>query len=136
MQDQLEKFKEQLALLKKALFSPRRERFVPSPDQKLLFEAEDLAGASSDEQQSDELVAEDEEPPPAPKRRRPKRKRFEFPQCLPVRRTEHPLPPEELDCPCGCGKRVVISTEVSRQLEYVPPSAYVAEHVRYTVSVL
>ena len=30
---------EQLTLLKKALFSPRRERYVPSPDQKLLFVA-------------------------------------------------------------------------------------------------
>ena len=30
---------EQLTLLKKALFSPRRERYVPSPDQKLLFAA-------------------------------------------------------------------------------------------------
>src|ERR1700687_3587765 len=30
---------EQLTLLKKALFSPRRERYVPSADQKLLFAA-------------------------------------------------------------------------------------------------
>jgi hypothetical protein len=31
---------EQLTLLKKALFSPRRERYLPSPDQKLLFVAQ------------------------------------------------------------------------------------------------
>ena len=36
----LARAQEQLILLKKALFSPRRERYVPSPDQKLLFVAE------------------------------------------------------------------------------------------------
>ena len=36
-QQQLEQAREQLLLLKRALFSSRRERYVPSPDQRLLF---------------------------------------------------------------------------------------------------
>ena len=35
--EQLERATEQITLLKKALFSPRRERYVDSPDQKRLF---------------------------------------------------------------------------------------------------
>jgi transposase len=77
-------------------------------------------------------IRKNKPPPPEKKKRRKKRKRFEFPQCLPVKRFEHPLPPEELICPCGCGQRTVISEKISKQLEYVPPTAYVAEHVRYT----
>lgn len=131
LQEQLQVFEEQLALLKKALFAPRRERFLPDPDQKLLFEPQPLAG--SDVPPAEESHPKDEEPPARKKKRPPKRKRFTFPQCLPVQRLEHPLPAEELQCPCGCGQqRTVISEEISRQLEYVPPTAYVAEHVRYT----
>ncbi len=130
---QVELLSEQIALLKKSLFAPRRERFIPSPDQKLLFEPQllDEPGDSEDSDETAPEVSEDEELPAGRKRRR-KRKRFEFPQCLPVKRFEHPLSPEELACPCGCGLRTVISEAISRQLEYIPPSAYVAEHVRYT----
>ena len=82
-QEALQRAAEQLTLLKKALFGPRRERYVPSPDQGLLF----------GEQRFD--------PPPAPPEellcpvvpRKPKRPRtkFVFPQGLPVERIEHPL---------------------------------------------
>jgi hypothetical protein len=36
-QEQLERQHDQLVLLKRALFSSRRERYLPSPDQRLLF---------------------------------------------------------------------------------------------------
>ncbi len=135
LQDQIEKCIEQIALLKKALFSQRRERYIPSPDQKLLFEPQSLEESSLDAEESDETAqntSEEEEPAAGRNKRHKKRKRFEFPQCLPFKRFEHPLSPEELACPCGCGQRLVISEEITRQLEYTPPSAYVAEHVRYT----
>jgi transposase len=133
-QEQLDQLKEQIALLKKALFAPRRERFIPSAGQKLLFEPQSLEnepGPQDDEGSGKE--GEEEDAPNAPsKKRRPRRKRFEFPQCLPVKRIEHPLPEEERECPCGCGQRAVISEQITRQLEYQSASAYVAEHVRYT----
>src|SRR6476661_5488963 len=40
---------EQLALFKKAMFGPRRERYVPGPDQQLLFESLPLATKQSDD---------------------------------------------------------------------------------------
>ena len=53
LQSQLETMSEQITLMKKALFGRRRERYIPSPDQKLLFASESLGrgwgrrGASS-----------------------------------------------------------------------------------------
>jgi len=134
LQSHIEVMQEQIILLRKALFSPRRERFIPSPDQKLLFESESIEG---DETSENEGATDEEEPDDESsskrKKRWKKRKRFEFPQCLPVQRIEHPLLPEELDCPCGCGgQRMVISEQISRQIEYVESSAYIAEHVRFT----
>lgn len=128
----VELLNEQVALLKKSLFgfAPRRERFIPDPDQKLLFQPERLAEEPTSSEEA-AVSSEDEEPPPR-RQRRKKRRRFEFPQCLPVKRMEYPLTPAELACRCGCGELAVISEEVSRQLEYIPPSAYVAEHVRFT----
>jgi transposase len=132
LQEQLQLLQEQIALLKKALFSPRRERFIPSPDQTLLFTPELLDGSDAESDPTGQETLKEEPLPTGGKKRRQKRPRFTFPQCLPVKRFEHPLPADELACPCGCGQRVVISEEITRQLEYTPSSAYVAEHVRYT----
>lgn len=134
LQEQLDHCKEQIALLKKALFAPRRERFIPSADQKLLFEPQslDVEEGAGDDEASGDLASEEEVPPTPREKQRPKRKRFEFPQCLPVKRIEYPLTEQERLCPCGCGQRAVIRELVTRQLEYQSSSAYVVEHVRYT----
>jgi transposase len=138
--EQLELAAEQITLLKKALFSPRRERYVDSPDQKHLFtpsaeggsdraadeeKAQDTSEESTDESACGGLPARDR----SLKRRR---KRIVFPQFLPRQRKEYPLPVEELPCGhCG-GDRVIIQERVTEQLEIEPQRAYVVEHVRYT----
>src|SRR4029078_2409836 len=91
LQAALDKAHQQLTLFKKAMFGPRRERYSPSPDQQLLFEAVPL-----ETKQEENTV---QEPSPARPRRKPRRK-FVFPDFLPVRREEHSLKPHEL--PCGC----------------------------------
>ena len=119
----LEQAREQITLLKKALFAPKRERYVPSPDQKLLFETTPT------------------EPPPAapaaensspPRPRRKPRGKFVFPDFLPIVREEHTLPPAE--CACGqCGaERVIIRTQTTKQLELERANAYIVEQVRHT----
>lgn len=135
LQDRLELLQEQNALLRKALFSPKRERFIPSADQKLLFQPESLDG---DEATTDDDEEPDENSQPEPddasvprKKRRPRRKRFEFPQCLPVKRVEYPLSPEELASRYGHDQWEVVKEIVSRRLEYVEPSAHVLEEVRF-----
>jgi transposase len=122
----LDRAREQLALFKKALFGPRRERYVPGPDQQLLFEALPLETKPL----HDSPVALPE-PPPTKPRRKPRRK-FVFPDFLPVRREDHSLQPHELPCGCCGQSRVVIRTLVTKQLELEQAQAYVVEHVRYT----
>ena len=124
-QEALQTAHEQLTLLKKALFSPKRERFIASPDQKLLFETVLLEPAAA-------------EPGPLPsdpcaaKKPRQRQRKFVFPDFLPVVRHEHSLPPEELACGCcGC-QRHPIHTLVTKQIELERAKAYVEEHVRYT----
>lgn len=132
LHEQLAKAAEQIALLKKALFGRRSERFTQSPDQPLLFPIEPIAGEESASSTEAEKSPDDPPSDSKPRRRRPKRKRFEFPQFLVVKRIEHPLPPDQLACPCGCGNRVVISEESHKQLELIERSARVIEHVRFT----
>jgi transposase len=120
----LQRASEQLTLLKKALFAPRHERYVPGPDQRLLFEALPL-----DVQQTDSPAAA--EPDRARPRRKPRRK-FVFPDFLPVHREEHSLQPEELACSCCGAQRVSIRTHTTRQLELEQARGYIVEHVRHT----
>jgi transposase len=120
----LERACEQLTLFKKALFGPRRERYVPGPDQRLLFEALPLDAKQTECQAAAELDR-------ARPRRKPRRK-FVFPDFLPVRREEHSLKPEELPCGCCGENRVVIRTHITKQLELEQARGYIVEHVRHT----
>lgn len=124
-QDALQTAQEQLTLLRKALFAPKRERFVASPDQKVLFETALLEGSVS-------------EPPPSrsdtipPKQRRQRRRKFVFPDFLPVVHHEHKLNDEECRCG-GCGQaRIIINTLLTKQIEIERAKAHIEEHVRYT----
>jgi transposase len=123
LQFALDRAREQLALFKKAMFGPRRERYVPGPDQQLLFEALPL-----ETKQNENAVPE---PLPAKRRRKPRRK-FVFPDFLPVRREEYKLNSAELSCGCCGENRVVIRTHITKQLELEQAQAYIVEHVRYT----
>jgi transposase len=121
----LDRAREQLALFKKAMFGPRRERYVPGPDQQLLFESLPLEA-----KQSEDAPAALPESPTKP-RRKPRRK-FVFPDFLPVRHEDHSLQPDEIPCGCCGAQRVVIRTHITKQLELEQAQAYVVEHVRYT----
>ena len=123
-QEALSHAHEQLALLKKALFSPRRERYVPSPDQKLLFapQAFDVPPRAT----SPAAVL------PQPRLKPKSRHRFVFPEFLPEKRIEHALPEQERPCGCCGHERVIIREHVTRQIELTRASAHVEVHVRYT----
>ena len=120
----LTRAQEQLVLLKKALFSPRRERYLPSPDQKLLFAPQAL-----DVPSRETLPAAT---PSRPTSQSKHRRRFLIPDFLPEDRIEHALPEHERPCGC-CGKeRVIIREHVTRQIELTRAAARVEVHVRYT----
>jgi transposase len=122
---------EQLQLMKRALFGQRRERYAPSPDQQLLFAPEAVAGLETPAPSADTAEEELSSAIP-PRKKRAKKKRIVFPQCWERRRTEHPLPPEEIPCPCCGTERTIIGEHVTAQMEIEPAQVYVEEHVRYT----
>ena len=123
-QRRIEQLEHQVEQLLRRQYGPRRESV--DPNQLRLFTddasddvAEDAPGESSE--------AEDV----APKRRWRRRGRQRLPENLPRQRIEYELSAEELPCP-DCGHvRVKIGEEVSEQLEYVPASMHVLQHVRF-----
>ena len=100
-----------------------------NPDQLDLLSQLDLSelGLGSAEQEAEEKP-EPEDPPTKP-RRRPKRQRPS--RELPRRRVEHPLPESERSCPCCQKSMAAIREEIHEQLDYVPASLEVVEHVTF-----
>jgi transposase len=114
----------QLEQLLRRLYGKKSEKL--DPDQLLLFAREILEAGGPD------LTPEPEATPtpaPAPART-PGHGRKPLPAGLPRRRVVHDVPAERRLCPdCG-GDRARIGEEVREQLEYVPASLIVIEHVR------
>ena len=124
LHEALETAREQITLLKKALFAPKRERFVSSPDQKLLFDAATMEPEPMSPPSEFSLT------PPKPPRKQ--RRKFVFPDFLPVVRHEHKLNDDECSCGCCGERRTIIHTLITKQIEIERAKAYVEEHVRYT----
>jgi transposase len=124
-QRRIEQLEHQVEQLLRRLYGPRRESI--DPDQLRLFTDEEPEGSTDG----------DPAPPPEPqdtaagRRRWRRRGRQRLPEHLPRERIEYELTAEELACPdCGC-VRVKIGEEISEQLEYVPASMRVLQHVRF-----
>jgi transposase len=118
-QRRLVQLEHQLALLLRAHCGLRSEKVDPA--QLALFET----------QPASEQPAT---PVPAQTVREHKRRgggRQALPADLPRQRVEHTLPPEQLACPCCGNERTKFGEEISEQLEFVPASLHVIEHVRF-----
>jgi hypothetical protein len=118
-----------MALLKRALFGSRRERFrSDDPDQQYLFESEEVKA----EEAAPTPNTEEEE---TKSRRKSKgRGRRVFPESLPRKAVRHELNEEDIpedlrDDPTA--KRFFKKT--SEELEFVPPSVYVIEHFQEVI---
>jgi transposase len=128
--DQIEalrlKHQAEVAAILRRFYGPRNERFDPT--QLLLF------GQRVDEMPLDEASITEEAGEPLTTRRprnRHKHGRGKLPEHLPRIRIEHDLPAEQKPCPCCGGARHRIGEEVSEQLEYIPASFKVLQHVRF-----
>ncbi len=135
-QQLLDKLTHELALMRRWAFGSRRERFdADDPRQKSLFEVS--AEPAPDGEPAPDAEADDESRDDEPAEGQKKKKgrghgRRPLPEFLPRQRVEHVINGPELSCP-GCGQeRQKISEVVSEQLEYVPASLFVIEHVQVT----
>jgi transposase len=121
-----EKLQHQLELLLRRLYGQKSEKL--DPDQLWLFAREILEATGPPPTPEPEPTSEPESPPAKPPVKGHGRK--PLPASLPRRPVVHDVPLEERSCPeCG-GLRACIGEEVREQLEYVPASLIVLQHIR------
>jgi transposase len=129
-QETIDRLTAEMALLRRSLFGPRRERYIDDPQQQYLFESVELetdTGSPAIEEVDQETAA--------PRRRTSKgRGRRIFPEFLPRKPVHHELKDEEI--PEGLrddpeARRFFKKT--SEQLEFEPGSLYVIEHYQEVI---
>jgi transposase len=130
-QRKIEQQQHQLAQLLRRLFGPKQERFDPNQLSLFDFEelqqlAEELTSPAEDEDASSEEDALSS----SSRNRRKGHGRRPLPEHLPREQRRYELSEEERRCPCCGDLRQEIGSETSEQLEYVPASLTVIEHVR------
>jgi len=119
-----QKHQAEVEALLRRFYGPKSERFDPA--QLLLF------GIVIDSMPVDEKAIQAASGEKLVTRRiQHKHGRAKLPEALPRIPVEHDLKPEEKRCPC-CGlERCRIGKEVSEQLEHIPASFKVLQHIRY-----
>ena len=124
LQERHAELAETLALLRRYVFGPRRERHVDDPDQGHLFDLHDTVIAP----EAVAPIEPDTAPPePRPKTSRPHR-RISLDH-LPHNRIEHDVPEDEKTCSCCGGAKQRIGEDLSRELEFTPAKLEVNLHV-------
>jgi transposase len=124
LQEKHAELAETLALFRRYVFGPRRERHVDDPNQRHLFDLHDTA--------TEPEVAAPTEPDAAPPGPRPKASRPHRRVSLdhlPHIRIEHDLPEGEKACSCCGGPKQRIGEDLSRELEFIPAKLEVKVHV-------
>src|SRR5437764_9151074 len=122
------KLQHQLEQLLRQRYGRKSERIDPA--QLLLFAQEILAQADPEPEPEPDPASEPTPPASAPRRKKNGHGRKPLPAHLPRKPVVHDVPPEQLPCP-DCGVlRQCIGSEVREQLEYVPASLVVLEHIR------
>jgi transposase len=125
-----EKLQHQLEQLLRQRYGPKGERVDPA--QLLLFAQEILAQAEPTPTPTPAPTSEPTQAPtPTPSAAKKKgHGRKPLPASLPRKPVLYDVPPEQRVCPdCG-GERTCIGQEVHEQLEYIPASLVVLEHIR------
>ncbi len=124
LQERHAELAETLALFRRYVFGPRRERHVDDPDQGHLF---DLFDAAIEPEAAPPTEPDAGPPGPRTKTSRPHR-RISLDH-LPHNRIEHDLPEDEKTCPCCGGPKHRIGEDLSRELELTPAKLEVNVHV-------
>lgn len=124
---ELELLKHHMAMLQRALFGKKSEKPSEEEWQQLSFVFNEAEIGSVAEQEELPLEAP-EETIVSYTRKKPGRK--PLPENLPRKQVIHDLPDSEKHCPCGC-MLTKIGEETSEQLDYIPATLQIIEHVRY-----
>jgi len=122
LHDEIEKQRRDLDLLRRYIYGQRSERIIgDAAQQGTLFDLDDSSATNEPDDEEDE--------DDRPRKRRKGHGRRKLPSHLPRKEIRHILEGDALLCPC-CGKpRVKISEELSEQLEHIPASLFVNQHI-------
>jgi transposase len=124
LQEKHAELAETLALLRRYVFGPRRERLHDDPGQGHLF---DLHDTGLEIEASTPAEPDAAGPGERPRAARPRgRNSLDH---LPHHRIEHDLPEVEKTCPCCGGAKHRIGEDLSRELEFTPAKLEVNVHV-------
>jgi transposase len=124
LQEKHAELAETLALLRRYVFGPRRERLYDDPGQGHLFDLHDtVLGVDAAAPPEPDTAAPGERPKTARPRGRTSLDH------LPHNRIEHDLPEAEKTCPCCGGAKHRIGEDLSRELEFTPAKLEVNVHV-------
>jgi transposase len=124
LQEKHAELAETLALFRRYIFGPRRERFHDDPGQGHLF---DLHGTVLELEAA--ASPEPDNAPPGDRTQAARPKRRTSLDHLPHHRIEHDLPEAEKTCPCCGGIKQRIGEDLSRELEFTPAKLEVNVHV-------
>jgi transposase len=124
LQEKHAELAEALALLRRYVFGPRRERLHDGPGQGHLFALHDAPPEGGSVAPAPPEIAA----PPGPTKPARSRKRTSLDH-LPHNRIEHDLPEAEKTCLCCGGAKRRIGEDLSRELEFTPAKLEVNVHV-------
>jgi transposase len=124
LQEEHAELAETLALFRRYIFGPRRERHVDDPNQAHLFELHEITIAS---EAAAPAEPDADVPAERPKvARTPRRVSLDH---LPQIRVEHDLAEDEKTCSCCGTPKQRIGEDISRELEFTPAQLEVKVHV-------
>ena len=128
-QGQVVKLEQRVAFLEDQFRLAQLKRFAPSSEKSngqgsLFNEAEQDAAALPEDDEFDDM-------PDQAKAPRKKRGRKSLPAHLPRKRVEHDLSESEKVCACCQGALHCMGEEISEQLDIVPATVQVLQHVRF-----
>jgi transposase len=121
LKEQHTELAETLALLRRYVFGPRRERFVDAPGQGHLFDIPEITIESEPAAPISPAAAK-----PSTATRSPRRTRLDH---LPHIRIPHDVPEAEKTCSCCGGPKTRIGEDESRELDFIPARLEVKVHV-------
>jgi transposase len=124
LQQKHDELAETLALFRRYIFGPRRERLVDDPNQRHLFDLHDAAGELEPPGPVKPDTAAAEERPKATRSHR----RVSLDH-LPHIRVEHDVAEKEKTCSCCGGAKTRIGEDLSRVLDFTPAKLEVHVHV-------
>lgn len=123
---EIQRLEERIQLLLRRIYGRKSEKFHPG--QGTLFSQDEAASSETPPPAVDPAPDDEEEVELVPKKKR--KSRATKLRDLPRERIEYDVPPEQKICACCGGEKHKFDESITEEIDYVPASVIVREHVR------